>query len=169
MTDNQLRGIILKKFYERRRTQNIRLLSSDFSNLVGEKDIVFICNQLAENGLIHWYPIITDDEGLVDGMGHISASGVDVVENGGVGAPIKISFDQSTHVSVHSSSGVQIGDSNKQGDSISLNQLVEAIDKSSASPQDKKDAKTKLAAFLKHPLVSTILGKLIPNIDGWLV
>jgi hypothetical protein len=51
-------------------------------------------------------------------MGHISAFGVDVVENGGVGAPIKITFDQSTHYSINSSSGVQIGNSNTQGDSI---------------------------------------------------
>ena len=168
MTDNELRGIILKKYYERRRTQHIRLFSSDFSIPIDEKDILYVCDQLAEHGLIHWHSFKADGEGIVDGVGHISAFGVDVVENGGVGAPIKISFDQSTHVSVHSSSGVQIGDSNMQGDSINLNQLVEAINKSAAAPQEKSDAKAKLKAFLKHPLVTTIIGKLTPGIDGLL-
>ena len=37
-------------------------------------------------------------------------------------------------------------------------EIIERIDQSGASESEKEDAKGKLAAFLKHPLVNTILG-----------
>jgi hypothetical protein len=46
-----------------------------------------------------------------------------------------------------------------------MSQVIEAINNSNASIQEKQDAKSKLAAFLKHPLVTTVVGKLIPSID----
>ncbi|MCJ7483977.1 MAG: hypothetical protein MUO31_13545 [Thermodesulfovibrionales bacterium] len=165
MTDNELRGLILKKYYEKRREQNLHFKSSDFTPPIPDKDIIYISDQLAEHNLIHWNPIRTDSNGLIDGIGHISAFGVDVVENDGADAPIKITFDQSTHYSVHSSANVQIGDANVQGNSVNLNQIIEAINNSDASTKEKREVKSRLSAFLKHPLVVTLLGKLVPSID----
>lgn len=165
MKDNEMRGLLLRKYYERRREQYIDLQPTDFTGALTKEDILYVSQQLYEHGLIEWTTSRGGAGGIMEGRGHITASGVDVVENEGVGAPIKITFDQSTHYSVQSSSGVQIGNANTQGDSLNLNQLIDAIDNSNAPAREKQEAKSRLAAFLKHPLVTTIAGKLIPSVD----
>lgn len=42
--------------------------------------------------------------------------------------------------------------------SITIGELVSRIETSDASPEEKKDAKSKLNAFLSHPLVTSVLG-----------
>ena len=165
MKDNEIRGLLLGKYYERRREQYIDLQPSEFGNAITKKDILYVSQQLYEHGLIQWTAVGGGAGGILAGRGHITASGVDVVENKGVGAPIEITFDQSTHYSVKSSSGVQIGNANTQGDSLNLSQVIDAINNSVASTQEKQEAKSKLVAFLKHPLVTTVVGKLIPSVD----
>ena len=96
-------------------------------------------------------------------MGKISARGADVVE-GSVASPISIVLDQSHHVAVHHSSNVQIGNENVQDVTIHFEKLVSAIDKSSASEKDKKEAKSLLKKFLEHPLVSSIAGALASSL-----
>lgn len=169
MKDNEMRGMLLAKYYERRREQYIDLEPADLANALTKKDILCVSQQLYEHGLIEWTAARGGVGEILAGRGHITASGVDVVENEGAGAPIKITFDHSTHYSVHSSSGVQIGSGNSQGDSFNLNQLIEAIEKSTATSQQKKEAKSLLSTFLKHPLVTTIVGKLIPSLDKLLM
>lgn len=169
MKDNEMRGMLLAKYYERRREQYIDLQPSDFADAMTEKDILCLSQQLYEHGLIEWSSARGGSGELLAGRGHITAPGVDVVENEGIGAPIKITFDHSTHYSVHASAGVQIGNGNTQGDSINLEQLIKTIDQSSASTPEKQEVKSRLAAFLRHPLVETIVGKLVPSVDTLLM
>ena len=168
MKDNEIRGLLLGKYYERRREQYIDLQSSDFGEVIAKKDILCVSQQLYEHGLIEWTVALGETGQIMDGRGHITASGVDIVENEGIGAPIKITFDQSTHYSIQSSSGVQIGNANKQGDSVNLSQVIDAINNSAAPAKDKAEAKSRLLAFLKHPLVTTLVGKLSPDVDKML-
>ncbi len=52
----------------------------------------------------------------------------------------------------------QIGNNNIMNIENMLLNLVEQIEKSDASEEEKKEAKSKLKAFLEHPLVNTIIG-----------
>lgn len=53
---------------------------------------------------------------------------------------------------------VQVGNNNVQNVSNAFNYLLEQIDKSSATAQEKSDAKSLMKKFIEHPLVNTILG-----------
>ncbi len=65
---------------------------------------------------------------------------------------------KSTTINIHNSTGVQVGDYNTQHIQATFNELIQRIDQSSASDGEKTDAKGRLAAFLEHPLVSSVLG-----------
>lgn len=53
---------------------------------------------------------------------------------------------------------VQVGNNNVQNVSNAFNYLLKQIDKSSATAQEKSDAKSLMKKFVEHPLVNTILG-----------
>ena len=53
---------------------------------------------------------------------------------------------------------IQVGNNNVQNVSNAFNYLLEQIDKSSATAQEKNDAKCLMKKFIEHPLVNTILG-----------
>ena len=65
---------------------------------------------------------------------------------------------KSTTINIHHSTGVQVGDYNTQHIQATFNELLQQIDQSSASPTEKAEAKGRLAAFLEHPLVVSVLG-----------
>lgn len=65
---------------------------------------------------------------------------------------------KSTTVNIHNSTGFQVGDYNTQSIQATFNELIQQIDKSSASSEEKAEAKGRLATFLQHPLVSSVLG-----------
>ncbi|ASF48279.1 hypothetical protein [Methylovulum psychrotolerans] len=74
----------------------------------------------------------------------------------------------STGDTINQSGNFQIG-YNKGNTTLSSNQsfnqhitqLVNEIDRADAPEQAKAEAKSRLQAFLKHPLVTTIVGKII--------
>jgi len=50
---------------------------------------------------------------------------------------------------------------------LALGNIVEQIEKSAATPEEKADAKSKLKAFLKHPLVIALAGAALkPLVEG---
>ena len=154
MKDTEIRGILLQKYYERRRERHIQFSSEDFDGAISDTDIAYISDQLAEHGLIDWQPFHNRGE-LVGGFGYITAFGVDVIEDEDVDSPIKIVFDQ-RNITVTKSTNVQIGNGNIQA--ITIGEIIAAIAKSNASEKEKNDAKSILKRFLEHPLVTSILG-----------
>lgn len=72
--------------------------------------------------------------------------------------PTKPREMKSTTINIHNSTGVQVGDYNTLHIQATLNELIQKIEQSTASPADKTEAKSRLSAFLKHPLVSSVLG-----------
>ncbi|WP_197971559.1 hypothetical protein [Aeromonas veronii] len=60
----------------------------------------------------------------------------------------------------------QIGNGNTQNISNIFNQLIQDIDKSQASTEEKSEAKKRLTTFLEHPLVSSILGGVAGSLTG---
>ncbi|MGL6547773.1 hypothetical protein ACSZN3_02200 [Aeromonas hydrophila] len=62
----------------------------------------------------------------------------------------------------------QIGNGNIQNIQDAFNQLIHKIDESPASNKEKKEAKTRLARFLEHPLVGSIVGGVAGSFPGLL-
>jgi hypothetical protein len=155
MKDTDLRGIILQKFYDERRTDGFIPKSSDFNPELDNADILRISEQLKDHRLLDVkIARYLGGGGLV--IGRISAHGVDVVE-GEVNPEIKVHFVQNT-VNISGSSNVVVGDHNQQNVTHHIEGLIKAIDSSNATPADKAEAKSRLQTFLEHPLVSAIAG-----------
>lgn len=64
----------------------------------------------------------------------------------------------SHNITIHGAQSVQIGDYNTQNIINSILALKNQIDSSIASAEEKDEAKSLLANFLGHPLVTSILG-----------
>jgi len=73
-----------------------------------------------------------------------------------------------TTINITNSQGIQIGDGNLQSIVTSFEILVKAIDSVNLPENQKKDAKTKLKAFLSHPLTTTVLGSAAAKLLGML-
>jgi hypothetical protein len=159
MKDNEIRGIVLRHYYERRYEDYHQWSDEDIQKLGNEltgKIVFAICDQLADHNLIRWKPIKLT-RGTANGMGKITAYGVDVIE-GEVKAPISIALNRGHNITITGSSNVQIGDSNLQGVNIEIGKLLNAINNSNAKEAEKEEARSLLRSFLSHPLVSAIVG-----------
>ena len=153
MRDTELRGILLETYYGHRKDSPFQPEENVFDPPILESEIIRISKQLDEHGLIKWTPDGTF--GSHDrGCGQITALGIDVVE-GELEPPIGIKLQ---NIYISSSSNIQIGDQNIQDIKISIENIIQSIDKSSFSPKEKAEAKSKLKEFLKHPLVASVLG-----------
>ena len=165
MTVSELRGLLLEKYYERRKERLIGLVPSDFDGKLNEQDILNIAGQLADHGLIHWRSN-TGHGGIGGGMGTITAAGVDVVESK-VPAPIEIHLSHDRSLPPSSSSGVIPANETKQSVGVAIERLAQAINDSDASAAHKRAATLLLRAFQEHPLVCTMAqGKVELSNDG---
>jgi hypothetical protein len=160
MRDNDLRGIVLQHFYEvRHRDDDMTSLEEIVAaSLPGEVQRVGnICDQLSQYGLIEWTPLKAM-MGTIAGMGRITAAGVDVIEGTAL-SPITITLhDHSVSVS---GSNVQIGNNNSQTVNMTIDKMVSAIDHSSASMDEKAEAKTLLQRIGENKLLATVLGTVL--------
>lgn len=62
------------------------------------------------------------------------------------------------HINIHGSTGIQIGDHNVQNLQAALKEVLASIDNADAPREEREDAKSRLNAFLAHPLVSSAVG-----------
>jgi hypothetical protein len=147
MTDSELRGLLLEKYYQRRKERLIGLVPSDFDGKLNERDIQSIAGQLADHGLIHWRPNRGHD-GIGGGMGAITPAGVDVVESK-VAAPVDI------HWSQHRAPQSPL--QGRPGVAAAIEQLLHAIEHSDASPADRQAAIALLREFQQQPLLHSLL------------
>lgn len=60
----------------------------------------------------------------------------------------------------------QVGNGNTQNIHNVFNQLLQQIEESDSSDEEKNEAKSRLANFLKHPLVGSIVGGLAGSLPG---
>lgn len=154
MKDTEMRGLLLRKYYDHRREDWWYPSTGDLNNLLADTDIFYVSEQLAELGLLEWKPLrqLGSEGGI--GMGHITAAGVDVVE--GVAQP-----PPSIEIRNYTVSGANfgiVGDNNQQSIEIAIEKIVSAINNSSVDEGSKAEAKGLLRKFLEHPLVSAIAG-----------
>jgi hypothetical protein len=154
MQEPDLRGLLLEKYYQRRKERLIGLVPSDFDGKLNEHEIQNIAGQLADHGLIHWRPNMGHG-GIGGGMGTITAAGVAVVE-GQAPAPIEIHLSQSRVCQSPASSGAMPAGETIQSVAIAIDRLAQAIDASDASDADKRTAASLLRSFQEHPLLRTM-------------
>src|SRR5947209_436655 len=108
MTDSELRGVILRRFYDRRRESYIFLKPEEFGLREDQaewEDILRICEQLGEQGLIDWKSQGLIGKNFSPGAGKITAYGVDVIE-GKARASSAITIDNRQYVFNQSSNNV---------------------------------------------------------------
>jgi len=152
MKDNEIRGIILEKFYEVRREQSFQPKSDNFNPPIPIEDLYRICDQLYEHGLIHWKPI-KGMRGYIGGIGQITANGVDVVENEGKNSPINIIITSNIF---------------NQSFIFDIEQIIMKINDIDTSEEEKSEAKSRLKSFIEHPLVASIVGGILGNLPNLL-
>jgi hypothetical protein len=73
-----------------------------------------------------------------------------------------------TNISVSNSQGIQIGDYNTQNIVDSLKVVIEQINKGPGSLEEKKEAKSRLLAFIEHPLTAAVIGGAVGGLAGLL-
>tara|TARA_R110001583_G_C5601209_1_gene404528 strand:+ start:78 stop:650 length:573 start_codon:yes stop_codon:yes gene_type:complete len=151
MKDNELRGVILQKYYERRRSPLSMFKENDFDPQISKEDILHISEQLSQHHLIDWKPI-KNGARLVDGGGKITADGIDVIENKGKNSSIQIHIPQS--ININNSNGVQIGNDNTQTltilsqDNLQLFKKIEStVNNELSTSAEKEEILSKLKAL----------------------
>ena len=161
-TDSELRGIILRRLYEKRRENEIRIdnLQTDQLDFA---EIGRICDQLAEHGLIKFKPHRGGRGRILTGYAQISARGIDVIE-GTERSPIAIQIDHSRHYTVTNSDRNIFGDGNIQMGDITIGQIAQTIAASSASKEDKDKATSTIAKAFKEETVKGVLGTLAESV-----
>lgn len=161
MKDNELRAIVLQKYYDLRRRGTFQWCEVELDDHFPIKEfseLGRICDQLAEHGLIHWQPTRSLGQ-PIGGFGNITAFGVDVIE-GTAKSPIAITFDHSQTVTLHDSPNakVQVGNNNSASDAWVGADLIRAIDHSGFSTSEKTEAKSIWTKVCENKLLNTVLG-----------
>lgn len=64
----------------------------------------------------------------------------------------------STTINITNSQGIQVGDYNSQQISNRFSELIQAIEQSTATPEEKAEAKSALKGVLTNPIVAAVLG-----------
>jgi hypothetical protein len=72
----------------------------------------------------------------------------------------------SHNITFNSAANVQIGNQNTQSVVQTFNSIIEKINSSAASPEEKAEAKSLLKAFIEHPLVSSVIGGVAGGLVG---
>ena len=65
---------------------------------------------------------------------------------------------RTTNINIHNSQGIQVGDHNVQHVQSVIESLINAINDGEGTDEEKAEAKSRLQAFLGHPLVTSTLG-----------
>lgn len=150
MKDTELRAIVLNWYYEKRRDVMVMPDAHAFNPPLLGRDLYAICGQLGENGLLNWKQVL--------GIGKITAAGIDAVESQGASSALPMSFQAGPQFTFNGQANVQVGNQNTQSIVQTFETMIERIDSSAATPEDKAEAKSRLASFLSHPLVISVAG-----------
>jgi hypothetical protein len=154
---SQWQRIVLRRFYADRNEDIVQPISDDFADLLTQKSLDRTCSQLAEKGLLSWTPMLSGG-----GMGTIMAKGIEEIEE-------TKESTMAQHISIGDvfAKNVQVGNQNTLNASTvvaHVEALIQAIERSSAPEAEKSEVKSRLRAFLAHPLISAMLGGLLPEL-----
>lgn len=74
------------------------------------------------------------------------------------GSLVSLPHSKIMNVSISNSQGFQIGDHNTQNIVNALKSIIDKIENSDSTPESKIEVKTRLRAFLEHPITSAVIG-----------
>jgi hypothetical protein len=155
MTDTELRGLVLRAFYERRMSRAPQFPDTSWlSEETTISELYRICKQLGEHGLITWSPFTGDG-----GIGEITAHGIDVIE-GQRQSDIAVHLVHNYTTNISGSTNVIVGDNNRQAVSASFEELLRAVNSYPGSDADKEESKNLLAQLAKSPVFAQVVGQL---------
>jgi hypothetical protein len=80
----------------------------------------------------------------------------------------ELKMKQAPVININNSQGIQIGDHNIQHIASSLQGLIEKIDQSNVSQQEKLEARGLIAKVLENPTVASVLGAAASGLVGLL-
>jgi hypothetical protein len=156
LTDTELRGLVLKAFYDRRKSRNPVMPSSEWINHETTIDeLGRICKQLGEHKLIAWTPFIG-----FGGIGEITAHGIDVVE-GQVRVDIPIQLIRNYTANITGSTNVIVGDNNRQDLGTAFELLLHAVDSYQGSDAEKEESRGLINQLAKSPVFAQVVGQLM--------
>lgn len=163
MKDIELRGILLSKYYDKRRETMLSLEPDDFDIDISIEDIYAISEQLGQHGLITWKSIPVFG-GVGPAFGKITAHGIDVIE-GEATSEIRIELTQNHTVNnISGSSNFALGNHNNFTVNQYISNLINQIENSNGTDEQKEEAKSLLKRFAEHPLVAAIAGGVLSGI-----
>ena len=158
MTDAELQDQLLRRLYNGRSGDWVQIGIHAIGSQE-QKEEIRIAEQLEEHGLI----VFQKFNRILGGPAKITARGVDFIEETAK-SPIPTNIDRRQTVNISGSSNIQIGDGNIQEVQNSIVWLINSIEKSGASSEEKEEAKGLLKRFLEHPLVASIFGAAIGSV-----
>ena len=163
--DSELRGIVLKFLYERRREDGLLFGAiqgaTDIPASLEIKDWLRACNQLGDYDLIEWDPYLDHTgDGILGGYARINGFGTAVIEEDQE-PPIPVIVDQRQYVQVTGSQAVQIaGAHSEQHQTITdaFAKVVTALDNAKITEAEKQKARSILITLLESKAFTAILG-----------
>lgn len=164
MKDSDIRGLVLRRFYDLRHNGSSLIQFGDVASVYPEDIVVVanICDQLSEKGLIQWKALRTANSRNVGGGGKITAYGVDVIEGTQV-SPIAITFTGQS-ISVSHSTNVQIGEHNTQDFSTHIARLASDVEHADLPAEAKKEAGSLISRLSE--LLGTFTGATLKASSG---
>jgi hypothetical protein len=99
MNDAEIRGLLLKLFFDRRENAGGNVPVSDMElshHGVSRGTIILACQHLGDADLIEWTPMTGVQEGIIVGIGRIAGRGLDVI-NGLAEAAIAVTLPSSSN------------------------------------------------------------------------
>jgi hypothetical protein len=155
MKDSERRRIILQDLYDARAHPRVVLEPDGKAPYDTTDEIRRIVMGLAEKRLVNF-------TGQVAGQiqADITAAGVDLVDADFAHPPVAFAPVTNFNTTIHSGSGIQVGTQNEMVIRNVVEAFVQAIDQSSATSEQKKEAKGVLSQFLEHPAITSIVGGL---------
>jgi hypothetical protein len=163
MLDTELREQLLEGYYTRRKSDE--RLPNDLEEKYPDEELIRITKQLDEKRLVDLDLHTSENGTVVLWEAQITARGIEYIESDADGG------DPEINVQTSDSQNIQVGNRNVQIVQSALNEVVRRINDENASEKEKRKAKSKLAQFLSHPLVVSILGDLttqIPELKQYL-
>jgi hypothetical protein len=163
MTDNKARKIVLQRLYDRKaggswlpphvfddlhidQTRLFDLLKQLYD--LGLADAQFVKNGRNNNGA------------FLMAVAKITTKGIDAVEKPET-APPQVVVDHS--INVHGSQNVQVGSHNQQTVKLDIGKLNAAIDHSTATMEEKGEAKSLLKRLSENKLLMSVLAWAFPS------
>lgn len=163
MLDIEIREQLLEGYYIKRKSEE--RLPTKLEEEYSENELIRITEQLEEKNLVDLELHTSESGAVVLWEAEITAQGIEYLESD--------AGEESSNFNVRitDSQNIQVGNRNTQILQSAFREVIDRINDENASEEERQQAKSRLARFLRHPIVVSILGDLtvqIPELQQYL-